>query len=388
MGLDISRVVQLLRAGGHQARAMKGLDIWFPWIFGEDGIVGGAERYAMELARHMASRLPTRLVTFGYRDRRVSSEHLEIVSSVLRGTCVDSGPILSTPGLFSALGDADVVHRHQQHVLMSSAAAAWCRVPWQARVRQRELGGGGWDIPAHVSTDAWFHGQLARERIQPAHLQARAVVVGASHWRRMDPIAFRRQCDCSKGDGLFVGRVLPHKGIDDLIRGLPTGLSLTIAGPRPDRQDANALAALAAHKNVSFEGRPRRHQLVLEYRRALCVVLPSVYRTAGGLETAVRELLGQTLLEGMACEAATVCTDVASMPEIVENGTTGAKFRRTIPMRSASSFRCFTICPSARCDGKAGRRRVLRRFMWDAVVTRCLEPTPRAGSVLPETGRT
>ena len=49
-----------------------------PAIFGADGIVGGAERYAMELARHMASRLPTRLVTFGDRDRREQSGALHI----------------------------------------------------------------------------------------------------------------------------------------------------------------------------------------------------------------------------------------------------------------------------------------------------------------------
>jgi len=34
---------------------------------------------------------------------------------------------------------------------------------------------------------------------------------------------------------------------------------------------------------------------------ALCVVLPSVYRDRSGHETKVPELLGQTLLEGMAC---------------------------------------------------------------------------------------
>ena len=49
-------------------------------------------------------------------------------------------------------------------------------------------------------------------------------------------------------------------------------------------------------------------------------MLPSVYRTSIGTETAVPELLGQTLLEGMACEAPAICTDVASLPEIVEDG--------------------------------------------------------------------
>ena len=40
--------------------------------------------------------------------------------------------------------------------------------------------------------------------------------------------------------------------------------------------------------------------LIEAYRGALCVVLPSVYRTMYGDQSPVPELLGQTLLEGMA----------------------------------------------------------------------------------------
>ena len=35
-----------------------------------EGIIGGAERYAFELARYMSAGVPTRLVTFGPHDRR------------------------------------------------------------------------------------------------------------------------------------------------------------------------------------------------------------------------------------------------------------------------------------------------------------------------------
>jgi hypothetical protein len=37
-----------------------------PALFGaDDGLVGGAERYALELACHMAGETPTTLITFG-----------------------------------------------------------------------------------------------------------------------------------------------------------------------------------------------------------------------------------------------------------------------------------------------------------------------------------
>ena len=35
-----------------------------PALFGEGGVFGGVERYALELARHMADQTSTRLVTF------------------------------------------------------------------------------------------------------------------------------------------------------------------------------------------------------------------------------------------------------------------------------------------------------------------------------------
>ena len=54
---------------------------------------------------------------------------------------------------------ADIVHCHQHHILMSSAAAAVCRMTGR-RVFATDLGGGGWDVSAYVSTDRWFHAHL------------------------------------------------------------------------------------------------------------------------------------------------------------------------------------------------------------------------------------
>ncbi|HEV7516510.1 MAG TPA: hypothetical protein VGR07_09445, partial [Thermoanaerobaculia bacterium] len=50
----------------------------YPTPFGEDGIFGGGERYALELARALARQVPTRLVTFGDRPGIRQDDELEI----------------------------------------------------------------------------------------------------------------------------------------------------------------------------------------------------------------------------------------------------------------------------------------------------------------------
>ena len=90
-----------------------------------------------------------------------------------------------------------------------------------------------------------------------------------------------------------------------------------------DADYPNMLRARAAGKCVTFLHDADDAGLVAEYRRATCVVLPSVYTTPDGRTTLVPELLGQTLLEAMACGRPAICTDVASMPEVVVHGETG-----------------------------------------------------------------
>ena len=93
-----------------------------------DGIVGGAERYVIELARHMADVVPTRLVTFGSREReeRIGPLPIRVIGGAWFVRGQRSNPI--APALLGEVRRASVVHCHQQHVLMSSVAAAAARV--------------------------------------------------------------------------------------------------------------------------------------------------------------------------------------------------------------------------------------------------------------------
>src|SRR5438067_16218 len=111
-----------------------------PALFGADGgVMGGAERYALELARHMAGETPTVLLTFGDRTREETVGRLRI--RVIGNPWYVRGQRFNPVALsmFGALRGADIVHCHQQHVLASSLAAVACRITGR-RVFVTDLG--------------------------------------------------------------------------------------------------------------------------------------------------------------------------------------------------------------------------------------------------------
>jgi glycosyltransferase involved in cell wall biosynthesis len=245
-----------------------------------------------------------------------------------------------------------------------------------------DLGGGGWDISAYVRTDRWFHGHLhiseySRSLAGHACWHRACVIYGGvdTDWFAPDPAVPKEPLV------VYVGRIMPHKGVNDLIEALPQGLTLEVIGrPYHDRFFAD-LKRMATGKSVVFRTDCDDLELVRAYRRAICVVLPSVYQTIYGDETRVPELLGQTLLEGMACGTPAVCTDVASMPEVVIDQQTGFVVPPNDPAALRVKLEWLRDHPEdvARL-GRAGRQRVLQCFTWPSVVRHCLDVYARKPS--------
>jgi glycosyltransferase involved in cell wall biosynthesis len=345
-----------------------------PALFGASGIVGGAERYAFELARHMADRVPTRLLSFGSGDITTREGNLDVrvAGGAWHVRRQRTNPFAAA--IVPEVLNADVVHCHQHHILMSSAAAVLCRVTGR-RVFATDLGGGGWDISAYVSTDRWFDAHLhiseySRRISRHAGKPWARVILGG-----VDTVKFSPDAAVSRDTrALFVGRLLPHKGVADLIAALPPTVGLDIVGPMNATGYVDSLKTQAAGKPIAFHHDVADSELIDKYRRALCLVLPSVYRTPDGSHTDVPELLGQTLLEAMACGTPVICTRVASMPEIVEDSVSGfiVEPGDTAMLRSRLTW-LSTHRAEASAMGGAGRANVLARFQWADVVERCLE---------------
>jgi glycosyltransferase involved in cell wall biosynthesis len=339
----------------------------------DDGIIGGAERYAFELARHMANQIPTRLLTFGKRERAALQDNLcvRVAGRPWQVRRQRNNPIAFA--LFAEIRKAQVVHCHQRHLLASSMAALFCRATGR-RVFVTELGGGGWDLSGYINTDSWYNGHLhisAYSRHIYGHdsLNSARVILGGVDADKFCPAKGKLRTGV-----VYCGRLLPHKGIDILITAMPSDAELDLIGHEFDATYLDDLRNLAAGKRVNFHHDYDDARLVERFRTAACVVLPSVHKTMYGNEIAVPELLGQTLLEGMACGTPVVATNVASLPEVVVHGETGFIVEPNDPEALRGRIRwLLDHPPEAASMGAAGRRRVLSCFTWPAVVRRCLQ---------------
>lgn len=347
----------------------------------EGGVLGGAERYALELAKAMSERVPTSLFSFGPANERFAIGKLDvrIFRTAMHVRSKGGNPL--APGFLPKLLDFDVIHCHQRQMVFSSLAAAFCRLTGR-RVFTSDLGGGAWDISSYISTERWFHGHLhisrySRKLIDRETDRRHHIIMGGVDVDRFSP-----DPSVPRGEGvLFVGRLLPHKGTIDLVEAVDSDMPLTLIGQAYHPRYLTDLKAAAEGKNVVFRHECDDAELVDAYRRASVVVLPSVYDDRYGGHGLVPELLGQTLLEGMACGIPAICTDVASMPEVVEDGVTGFVVPPNNPAALGEKLRWLRDhkAEAARM-GEAARRRVLDLFTWDRVVDRCLDAYEARGT--------
>lgn len=350
-----------------------------PTPFGGSGLLGGGERYPVELARALARHVDCDLVTFGPRAatwREPGGLRVRVLRrfGLLRGH--PAHPV--APQLAWSVRGADIVHTHHLRSTPSRLASLAAVAARQHRVTtDHGLGGGGWGglLPAlfqRFLTVSRFSADILGVPAQ----RIRVIYGGA------DPARFHPDDDGRHGV-LYLGRITPHKGLDRLLQALPDGASLTVAGstghdPRPPESDYPKLlrqlaAGAAAGRQVRFTGPVAEEDLPVLHRRAAVFVLPTVERTCYGRTVAVTELLGLSVLEAMASGTPVVASRTGGLPEVVRDGETG--FLVTpgdVDELHDRIDRLLRDPALARRMGRAARDLVLDQFTWELTAQRCL----------------
>jgi glycosyltransferase involved in cell wall biosynthesis len=347
-----------------------------PTPFGAGGLLGGGERYPVELARALARSVDVDLVTFGPRPgvaRDPSGMRVRTLRPLAHARRHPVHPL--APQLLWALDGADVVHTHHTRSAPSRIAAVAARLHGQRLVTtDHGLGGGGWFgvLPALFDRFLTVSRFSASMLGVPAH-RTRVVYGGA------DPQRFAPDPGCRRDGVLFVGRLTPHKGIDRLIRALPDGARLTVAGtsghdPRPPGRDYPLLLReLARGRDVVFPGAVPDTALPALHRRAVVFVLPTVRQDCYGRTFAISELLGLSVLEAMASGTPVIASRLDGLPEVVRDGETGFLVTpgNVGELRDRMAQLLGDRALAARM-GRRGRELLLEQFTWAACAQRCL----------------
>jgi glycosyltransferase involved in cell wall biosynthesis len=182
---------------------------------------------------------------------------------------------------------------------------------------------------------------------------------------------------------LYVGRLIPYKGLEYLIRGVGPETELRLAGAGYHDDYVCHLEHLARGRNVRFLGPILGQDLRREFGTAGALVLPSVEVDRYGKRYPKSEILGLVLLEAMACETPVVCSRIGGMPELVVDGVTGILVPPADEAALGAAVEGLLDDPArARRLGEAGRAHVLANFTWRRVAERCLDayratPLPR-----------
>jgi glycosyltransferase involved in cell wall biosynthesis len=341
-----------------------------PLAFGAGGVVGGGERYPLELARAMARLTETRFVTFGApRDERDETLAVRSYRPVAYVGTKQLGPI--HPALALEIARADVIHCHQLATFLADQCVLFARALHKP-VFLTDHAGGDRHFNRRLRTVERATGLLLVSEFNARGFAAHARRIRVIHGG-VDTERFRQSEVPRRRAALYVGRLIPYKAVHNLILAARPETEVRIAGETYHDEYGAHLRTVARGKDVRFLGPVHGQALIDEYSAAGASVLPSVETDLYGKRYPKSEILGLALLEAMACETPVVCSAIGGMPELVVDGETGIVVPPDdVPALGAAVEGLLDDPARAARLGAAGRARVLERFTWAGVAQRCL----------------
>ena len=299
-----------------------------PAYFSDLSVVGGGERYVYYLAHALrqATEIDQTVFSIGATARSFNQEGIPV--KVLRNESPSPEPMEGfSSALWTQLKGFDLVHVHQSLSLFGTYSTPIVRSLGIPMVGT-DLGGGENALMLQGRGLELFGGILSISRY--AHSLVDGYFSGP-HEILVGPVDTDRFCPDEtiprdRKTVLCVSRILPHKGIDRVIKALPDGLRLIIAGRVYDQHYYGLLKEMAAGKDVSFEHDADDDRLLRLYRTAGLFIQASTALDIYGRVIGKPELMGLTSLEAMACGLPAAVADTGSLPELVPDPRFGRIF--------------------------------------------------------------
>jgi len=173
---------------------------------------------------------------------------------------------------------------------------------------------------------------------------------------------------------LFVGRIVPNKGLHILLKSLEyvkSPVTLMIIGPRSSLSPVyydemlryiDRLNETTIHK-ISFLGVQTKEELIRWYQRATIFVCPSL-----------SEPFGIVNLEAMSCGTPVIASSVGGIPEVVKNNKNGILVRSGVSEELASAIQSLLDNQDLRnAFSEEGREWVVKNFSSEAIAERLLQ---------------
>ncbi|GIK24983.1 MAG: glycoside hydrolase [Betaproteobacteria bacterium] len=166
---------------------------------------------------------------------------------------------------------------------------------------------------------------------------------------------------------LFVGRLVPGKGTDLLIRSMPEVISkhpdatLLIAGGGPERDNLdNLVRQLNLTQHVTFAGPVAHDELASHYRDAALLAVPS--REEG---------FGLVVVEALGCGCPVAASDLPSLRTLLGGGKYGLLFPvGAIDKLSVAICEILSNESASRLMAQQGRSNMLDRYDWHEISRR------------------
>lgn len=341
-----------------------------PTYFSQDSVLGGGERYVLELAKAMSLYADVKILSFGKKNYFYSNG--AVVVSVKKPFFYIKNNILNPfyLNLYNDFKEADVIHVHQIYTVLTEVCLIWARLLGKPIFLTDHGGGGSTYLTrfgiSRLATGLLTVSEYSSQKLKDVHSHRMPIYGG------VDTGEYFPMENISKISNkiITIGRILPHKGLHHLIAAINEE-TLTIIGQVKDEDYLKHLKKLSENKKVIFLHSVEDEVLKAELASSSLAIFPSSnIGIAGEILRGEPELLGIAPLEAMAMNIPVIVSNIGAYPEICfdknlfmfENGNVGDLRQKIDFVLNNSSFKKLNFI-----------EHVKTKFTWDKSAKKCLQ---------------